>query len=333
MQNLVEIQKEVAGDIEVGMVDETYCADLYDKGNLISGYALWLAKEVVHKDSNTGWKKFCDKIGTAPREANRQIEFYDAKSGAIALDSLPSKEGTFRALPSGTNEEKVEFYADVKELSGKDEPTAQDITITKKIKGAYKTEVKAKKDIEIVLKKATPKIKAKLDKRIGQKGIASIIKSIDNGVKEETILEMFDNAPKPLPSKVADANKELRTRNKKLEEDMRKIQLKLDDYDMVKEFTNAMRFLAVKLAAIDHEKMLKSVAFDNMKPTLKKALEFMEFDIHDLDNVTKETLKKKYRKMAMTMHPDKKLTGSNDLFLELQEAQKLIHKMLEGTQK
>lgn len=345
MQSLVEIKKDVAEDIKLDIVDENYCVDLYDKGNLISGYALWLAKEVVHKGKQTGWKKFCNRIGVSLAMADFSINFYEAKSPTIVGDSpdaLPDIESQFRALPSGTREEKIEAYAEVKEILHKDTPTAAEIILVKKVK-ARATQYREKEAEELetkafeILNKATPAIKKAFIKAPNNFALKKFIMATEKGEMEQVRLDILTGENREKLPKVPDTCKGIRDQNtifrgkmKELEIEVKELRAYKNENDYVAEFTKAMRFMAIKIAAVENEKMLKSVAFDNMKPALKRALQFMEFDIHDLSGITKDTLKKRYREMAKTLHPDKKLTGSNDLFLELKAANDKIHNLLEG---
>ena len=331
MQNLVEIKEEVKGDIALGMVNEAYCVDLYNKGNLISGYALWLAKTEVHKDSQTGWEKFCKKIGVSESNANRAIDFYNAKSTPIGVD-LPSKEGTFRALPSGTVEEKAEFYAEVKELSQKEDPTAQDISITKKIKGAYKVEANALKDIKIVLEKATPKVKIELDKRLGKKGVTEIITLIEKGASEEKVLEAFHPKPK-LPDaptkcpKLKEQNSELRAKNKELEKEIKELRAFKESTNSLEQFSRDILQIGKFVATLQREDRYKKAFIQSMSTELKDALEFMELEMEDIDSLTMDTLKKQYRKMAKAMHPDAEY-GSDALFIGLDKAYNALQTLI-----
>ena len=133
MQTLKELQIEVEKDIQIDVVDDNYCIDIINKGNLLKGYGLYLAKEIVHKDSKSGWDDFCKTVGVSRPMANFSIEFYMAKTATIVAESLPEKEGVFRALTGETVEAKAEQYEKVKQVLHVEEPTAIEITTYKKL--------------------------------------------------------------------------------------------------------------------------------------------------------------------------------------------------------
>lgn len=130
---LMKVDKELVGvitDDKPEQVTEDYCIKVFNTGKAMQGYALWLAKTEVHKESKTGWQEFCETLQITPQHANRVIDFYIAQKelpNACVLNKLPDTNDKYQSLKGKTPAEKAQNYADIKKSTGKEKPSRQDI--------------------------------------------------------------------------------------------------------------------------------------------------------------------------------------------------------------
>lgn len=111
---------------------EDYCIKVFNTGKAMQGYALWLAKTEVHRESKTGWQDFCEKLRLSPRNSDRLISFYTAKKELENQDAgvsnvLPKTASSYADLKGKTPTEKAQNYSDIKKSTGKEKPSRQDI--------------------------------------------------------------------------------------------------------------------------------------------------------------------------------------------------------------
>ena len=330
MQTLKELQVEVKKDIEISLVDDDYCIDIINKGNLVRGYGLWLAKEIVHKDSNTGWEDFCKRIDITKRGANYQIEFYEAKSGTTVPDSLPNKEGTFRALPSGTVQEKEEFFKEVKELTHKEEPTAQDIEIVSVINGRAIKDEKLKERIQDAMNESSNTVRTAFVKNKKTAGIKKVVEAIEAGEEDKLITELISGADKkPKPKNMVDCreqNKIIREENKSLKEENKKLLEKLDGFDLFEKFSSRVGNLWRISHDIDDERKINDKILSRYTPAIRAAIEMLEVEMNT--ETSFEMIKKSYRDKARKHHPD--IGGDEQAFVKLNESYELLKGMYNG---
>ena len=343
MQSLVEIQNEVELDIKADIVDEEYCLDIISKSNLIGCYGLYLAREHIHKNNNKGWEKFCKKAGINKSTANRHIGFYTAKSMPIGADSLPNKEGQFRALPGKTVDEKVVAYKEVKEITGKDEPTAQDITIVKKVKARGKdtnyADSLTDKVFEII-KDAPIEIKKAIEKAPTNFSMKAFVDASEKGAPIQDQCDIILRTKKK-PEPVPDTCKEIREQNSSLRDELKKAQAEIDrlktienERRVLKDFVITLAHISRTMRRVDEKKRENDKLFQNMKPQLEKALRLLQ--LPTLTKPTEEELKRNYRQLVKKYHPDfggndKTFESkSNDMFIEITEAYKTLKEILKG---
>ncbi len=352
MQNLVELEKEVAVAKQAGTINDEYCKNIIAMGNVLSGYGLYLAREIVHGDSKVGWERFCNSVDMTKRDANRKIAFYEAKSGTKGPDLLPDKERQFRALRGDTTEEKVEAYKDIKEVIKKDHPTAGDIAFVQKVKSratgkGYDNPELAEQLFEYTEGEASTEVKKALYKAPSNFGLKRVVQKINAGEGDRVIIDAISGGTKVETPKTPDTCIECREQNKKYKTQLENIHKKhlkeLDDMEadilrrekdlesvkIVKDLTWALLHMSriAKNAKSLAEKSDK--AFREMKPDLENALKLLK--LSTISEPTKEEVKRNYHDMAKKHHPDKNADyGSGDMFVEINKAYKLITETLEG---
>lgn len=126
---LMKVNNELVGD-RPEQVTEDYCVKVFNTGKAMQGYALWLAKTEVHKESKTGWQDFCEALQITPQHANRTIDFYIAQKeipNACVQNKLPDTNDKYQSLKGKTPQEKAQNYSDIKKSTGKEKPSRQDI--------------------------------------------------------------------------------------------------------------------------------------------------------------------------------------------------------------
>jgi hypothetical protein len=323
---LIEIQNEVEKDLVVGIVDEDYCIDLIDKGNMIAGYGLYLAKDVVHKDSNIGWEKFCKKISISTSNANRLINFYNAKSTPYGVD-LPETERSFRELGKAEDEDKAKLFIKIKEVTGKENPTIQEIKIFRNLesKGSSVDEFKEELIRETV--KASRSVKDAIEKTAWRaKGATpkKILEALKDGTPDDEIIEMVNGSvskSKPKNFKVAlDRNKELREENARLKKENKELMDRLGDFELFESLDSIVGQLWRVALDIEEERTVNKKIIERYSPAMKRALEVLEVEINT--DMTFDKIKKAYRSKARKEHPD--VGGEEKLFVRLNEAYELL---------
>jgi len=331
MQTLKELQLEVEADMKIDVIDDDYCIDIINKGNLVKGYGLWLAKEIVHKDSNTGWEKFCKTVGIGKTTAKDNINFYLAKSSAIASNSLPDKEGTFRALPSGTVEEKAEFYEKVKDLTHREEPTAQDIKIVENITSRGVKDKELVKEVVLASIDESSKVKEALGKKSKKVGVNIILKTLSDdslGEDEKVDLILGNTKKQVKPKNITDCkemNKQLREENRKLKEENKAMKKEIDKIDYLKALTFFRGNLSRIVNGIRSEREKSEEVFTNMKPAIEDALRILKLPTVSPSSFAE--IKKAYRDEARAVHPD--FDGDSEEFRIVNEAYKLLKGVLD----
>jgi len=227
----------VREEVESQEITETVCIDLIKIGDNFKDYGLFLAKTEVHKDSQKGWNDFCKKVGISKRYANQKINFYEAKSGAMAPDSLPNTERPFRALSGETIENKAEQYTEVKNFTNKDNPTAKEIEeyikqkeensmnditeaqmnkqIREKLprythvkKGTKREIAQRTKELIDIFLKTSFEFKKKVFPFVGKKGMIKPLEMLSGGASEKNIVDYFKKeTPTEKRTKIALAKK------------------------------------------------------------------------------------------------------------------------------
>ena len=112
------------------VITESYCISIFNTGKAVQGYALWLAKEELHRESKTGWESFLVKLGCSVAHAYKLIDFYKAlQEIPIGTDKniLPDSPSKYADLKGISVNEKVQNYSEVKKATGKETPTQKDI--------------------------------------------------------------------------------------------------------------------------------------------------------------------------------------------------------------
>jgi hypothetical protein len=128
--------------VKPSVVTEDYCIEIFNAGKSLQGYALFLAKEEVHKHNQTGWGKFCEKLGLSERHAYNLIDFYEAKNSE-AGDRIPDSASNYAELRGETPADKAQNYAEIKKSTGKENPTRQDIRSHNSMVKAISTTIQA----------------------------------------------------------------------------------------------------------------------------------------------------------------------------------------------
>jgi len=141
---LVEIKEDAVWS-------KDYAVDMYKQVKELEGYVLWKAKQcLVFGDL----EEFLSTVNVSERKLNRKVEYFEAQktlsirtetsehlNETEAIDVITDEsnpvnniaESTYGELRGDTPEEKVEFYEDVKEHTGKDKPSQTDIRKFKKL--------------------------------------------------------------------------------------------------------------------------------------------------------------------------------------------------------
>ncbi len=330
MQSLIEIKKEVEIDIKIGAFDEQDCIDLYEKGNLIAGYALWLAKEKIHKDSQTGWLEFLKKIGVSKSIAYDKISFYEAKSSALG-GTLPNTEKQFRMLGGGTKEEKAKRFTKVKEVIGKDNPTSNEIKIITVIESRGIQNEGLKEEIQSVIVKSSPKVKEAFANSGKKAGIKKVIQAVKEGKGDEeiiTIIKGGDSKQKKWENKdtcieIREQNKELRKEIKAMKREVEDANKKLEDNDIVQDLVWSLLHMTRISKEVRDMKSNNEKVFNKMKPHVEKALTVLQ--LSTITPCTIEEVKRNYRDLVRKHHPDvSKEYGSGEMFQEIKGAYEVL---------
>ena len=305
MQSLIEIQKEIDGEF----IDEDLCIDLIKRGNEIKGYGLYLAKEVVHKDSNTGWEEFCNKIGVTKQNANRLILFYKAKSEPIGSD-LPNKESVYRELPGNTPEEKAEMFGEAKMITDKDEPTALDVRVIKKVKARASSQRIENEAIDY-LNTASAKVREAWAND-PKPAVGRLLKAAKEGLSDEEIIDSFGE-------KVGGAK-----RKKLSQKDKVFIERFEESADMLFRFFLNVENINKKLKKI---KAQNKVEYDKLIAKAGTALDTFEINIEEFTKMGSADLKAYYRELARENHPDK--GGDHNVMADITDAYNKLKTMIE----
>ena len=334
--DMVAIQEYEAMIVDGRKITEELCLEIIEMGEGLKGYGLFLAKEQVHAESKTGWDKFLKKADIVKSTANRAIDFYKAKSEPMGV-KLPNKERTFRALTGETTQDKANQYAKVKELLHKEEPTASDIITFKKLSHEMKKSPQEKIDKAIVgVAGASVEVREAILKRVGVKGIKAPIDDLLDGKTDSEIMANLDGqreAVKATPKEKKTANKSLTDKIAKLEKENKELKARNKELEELEEYHKRIgTFKLFYLGLSDTLRMLNNIkamserAIDDMSPQIKQAYEILGVEINIADDSLK-MVKKAYRLKAKELHPD--MGGDADYFIQVKEAYEDLKEFLE----
>jgi len=114
ISNLEKLHGEITAD---------YCSTLIVQGKTVVGYALYIAKEVVFKDDDIGYKLFIKNEGINIQSASRHIEFYTEGVAFNQPELFPSCPTAYIELSGNTAQDKVNRYTRLRKLLGVQSPT------------------------------------------------------------------------------------------------------------------------------------------------------------------------------------------------------------------
>lgn len=325
--DMVAIKEYEAMIVDGRKVTEDLCLEIIEMGEGLKGYGLFLAKEQVHAESKTGWDKFLKKVGIGRSMAHDTINFYKAKSSAMA-DELPNKERTFRALTGETVQDKADQYAKVKELTHKEEPTALDIRLVAKVNNRGSSDEARREGIEN-LNTASPKVREAFVKDT-KPAVKRMNEAFSQNLTDNEIIEeLGDRTGKT--EKVKSTKKERETANKsltdkiaKLEKENKELKAKNKELEALAEYHERIgAFKVFYLGLSDSIRVLKRIkamserAIVDMSPQIKQAYEILGVELKVTDE-SMRLIKKAYRAKAKELHPD--LGGDADYFMQVKEA-------------
>jgi len=101
-----------------GEITVEYCHTLISQGKTIVGYALYIAREVVFKEDELGYKAFIKEEGLTNTSADKHIEFYQAGVAFNQPDLFPTCPTAYHVLSGSTAQDKVNRYTRIKHLLG-----------------------------------------------------------------------------------------------------------------------------------------------------------------------------------------------------------------------
>ncbi len=345
MQTLKELQVEVKEDLVLGLVDEDRCLEIIGMGNMLKGYGLWLAKEVIHKDKKEGWLSFLDKAGVSKTIAYDNIEFYLAKSSALA-EQLPTKEKVFRALKGKTVEAKSEQYVEVQEFTKSEAPTAKQVEIVAKTRDRVNTTSDTQAEIITTVLVQSSAVQDEYVKALGKRGVGKAVKMMENGADEaDIIVELQGQKEKAkfTPTEKANMTKKTSTEIERLKAENAELKAeikRMKEYGVevtkkkphhkpayenwVYEIHNIVSLIRRTADRVTEAKAKNQATFEKMKPNVERALLLLK--LPTTSRVTLEDAKRAFRDEAKTAHPD--MGGDTELFNAIKQSYDVLKKAL-----
>ncbi len=329
---LEQIQHMVVPEV----IDEEYCLGLINGGNLLKGYGLSLAKNTLYEESTTGWESFCNRNNIVRRVADRQILFYEEKSGPMGPE-LPETERNFRALIGETIEDKAAQYAEVRRVTERTNPTALDIQAYNLVALQCVEDTELLEETQIAVGHLVAPTKGALIK--SRKGMIDDFQHILDTINEfdaiTQLTEVFqaETLEVPAPTQIADTCIEVRENLRIARRVMGRQTLAIERLTEQMHIADAERRLFTILtkisgilSGIKRETEKNKTIIRKMKPEFKNALQLLDILPTELMNMEDSILRKAYLKAAKKAHPDQ--GGSDEEFVVLKNAYDQIQLML-----